>query len=220
MPIKQTQSRSSVVILSGHTLSSYTLVVTSSYSLVCLSFWSSLSSECPTILLSSYHFDEPSLLPFGCPIRSSPVLHILFATYPPIRLSSCPPFTLQSYLPFQPPILRPSYSPNCLSFLASYPHILPILPSLNPPLFLSAYPHLVKSHYPPGLVSNREKNSKHIKHSVFYFPGLGQWAVMENNSEPALGNFGIISAEWPVRAAIMMGRQCRVVHLTLSLIHI
>ena len=82
-----------IILLSDHTLSSYTLVVTSSSSLVFLAFVPSLSSVCLIILHSSDYFDVPSLLPFGCPNHSTPVLHVLVATYPPIRFSTCRPLS-------------------------------------------------------------------------------------------------------------------------------
>ena len=104
---------------------------------------------------------SPVSYSFGCLIHPSPVLHIVFATYPSIRLSSWSPFTLQSYIPFQPPLIRPSHSPICLPFLASYPHALPVLPYFNPPLFLSAYLHLINSHYSPVLFPTGRNTQNH-----------------------------------------------------------
>ena len=76
-----------------------------------------------------------------------------------------------------------------------------------------AYPHLINSHYSPVPFSNREKRTKPLKKSAFYFPGLGQWTVRENNSEPRCWNCGIRSVDRTVRAALMQEQQCRMVLL-------
>ena len=124
-------------------------------------------------LLISRHTGPPEVYPpvgksLVAPGRAgrypSPVLHIVFATSPPIRLSSWSPFTLQSDLPFQPPLLRPSYSPNCLPFLASYPHALPALPSFSRHALLirisaSHQPTLLSSpFFPPGETHTHTQN--------------------------------------------------------------
>ena len=133
-----------------------------------------------SLTLSSYRFDEPNLLTCGCPVHSAPALHILPATDPPIRVLSCPPFTLQSHLPFHTPIPRPAYSPNCLPFFSS---ILSTHPSNPPPLTRhTSYPHFrissnritLQAVFPTG-----REHTKTIKHVTFYFPGLGQWTVRE-----------------------------------------
>ena len=147
---------------------------------------------------------SPVSYSFGCLIHPSPVLHIVFATYPSIRLSSWSPFTLQPYIPFQPPLIRPSHSPICQPFLASYPHALPAPPPFNPPrpsyppIRISSTHTTLQSFFQPG-----ETPETINKKSAFYFPGLGQWTVRENNSEPRCWNCGIRSVDWTARAAIL-----------------
>ena len=148
-----------------------------------------------------FNSTSPVSYPFGCLAHPSPVV---FAIYHPIRLSSWSPFTLQSHLSFHPPLFRPSYSRICLPFLASYPDALPAHLPFNPPR--SSYPHIriSSTHATPQPLFPAGRNTQnHSKMSVFYFPGLGQWTVRENNSEPRCWNCGIRSVDWTVRAALM-----------------
>ena len=133
-----------------------------------------------SLILSSYRLDEPSLLTVGCPIHSPFVLIILFVTYPQIHVPSCPHFTLPSFLPLQTPTLRPSYSPNCFSFLAFYPHILLTLPPLTRhrsyPRFRISWNRItLQAAFPTG-----QGNTKTIKKVSFLFSRTG---TMDSNGK-------------------------------------
>ena len=172
---------------------------------------SGLASACALDLLvirTPYH----SHLLLSTRRVQSPTLLVVWPTHRPSSLpyiiqSACPLGRLSHYgptYPSTPPLFRPSYSRICLAFLASYPDALPAHLPFNPPR--SSYPHIriSSTHANPQPLFPAGRNTQnHLKMQIFYFPGLGEWTVRGNNSEPRCWNCGIRSVDWTVRAAIM-----------------